>query len=253
MNTHPKFTLHFPRFVPKGQLQRLDWADQLLTAYDEKYKGALPLFPDDPDATEAYIAARKAELVLANELQRAVDNNEELYHGNINLRDHIFLGKDGDPDIIVTHPVTPQESSASRLKPGFFQRLLWMAHTLNANPLCNDNIRKDLGTFDPGPSHPDPATATVHPYDKSNGSHAKFYIPILDPVTQILVQCDYHDGNGKTFLAVLNRAHFTDSDHPFTETPSLRSYTFTPLGKNNEPIGILAHYSRTFTLKSEEL
>jgi hypothetical protein len=253
MNKQPQPHLYFPRFVPKIELLRLDWADQLVAGYDEKYKGALPLFPDDPDATNAYITAAKEDLTLAHQLHLVIDNNSELYHGNVDLRRHFFYGKNGDPAIIVTHPVTPQESSASRLNPGLFDRLLWMTRTISDHPLCTDNIRKDLGIFDPGPSHPDPATAQLHPHDQSTGNHAKFYIPILDPVRQILVECDYHDGNGKTFLAVLNRAHFTDNHHPFTETPSPRSYTFTPLGKDNEIIGITAHYSRTFTRKNEQI
>jgi hypothetical protein len=251
---HPtRYQIHFPRFVPKGELQRIDWAEQLLDGYDEKYKGALPLFLDDPDATEAYVTARKAETVQAKQLHLVVSNNGELYHGNIDLQNHFLLGRDGDPDIIVTHPITPQESSAARLKPGFFARILWMVHTISANPLCDDNIRKDLGIFDPGPSHPDPETATVHPYDQSDGTYAKFYTPILDPVTQILVECDYHDGKGKVFVAVLNRAKFTDQQHPFTDTPTQRDYTFTPLSKNNEPIGIVARYSRTFTRKVTDI
>jgi hypothetical protein len=253
MNKHYQYTVYFPRFVPKGELLRLDWGDQLVAGYDEKYKGAIPLFTDDPDATDAFIAAIKADLLLAHELHTVVDNNGELYHGNIDLRLRFYYGKNGDPEIIVTHPVSPQESSAARLKPGLFARLLWMARTISNHPLCTDNIRKDLGIFDPGPNHPDPATVQLHPHDQSTGSHAKFYIPILEPVRQILVECDYQDGKGKTFLTVLNRAHFTDRDHPFTETPSPRNYTFTPLGKDNEPIGIVAHYSRTFTRRSEEL
>jgi hypothetical protein len=53
-----KHQVYLPRFVPKGELPRLDWADQLVDGYDEKYKGALPLFPEDPDTTAEYIAAR---------------------------------------------------------------------------------------------------------------------------------------------------------------------------------------------------
>ena len=155
-------TLHLPRYVPKGELQRLDWGDQLVDGYAEKYKGALPLFPEDPEATAEYIAARQEELLQAHEMHLVVANNAELYHGNVDLRNHFYYGKDGDPEVIVTHPISPQESGASKLKPGLFARLLWMAHTISANPQCDDNIRKDLGIFDPGPPHPDPHTQVFH-------------------------------------------------------------------------------------------
>jgi hypothetical protein len=130
------------------------------------------------------------QLGQGDELVLVVDNDGELYHSNIDLRNHFLHGKDGDPDITVTRATPPLESSASRLKPGLLQRLVWMAHRLHELK-APENVLKALGIFDP-----DPATVELHPSDLSDGQYAKFYIPLLDPVRQVLIQCDYNDGQG---------------------------------------------------------
>jgi hypothetical protein len=128
-------------------------------------------------------------------------------------------------------------------------RLVWMAKRLHELK-APENVLKALGIFNPGPDRPVPAPGELRPSDLSDGQYAKFYIPLTAPVRQVLIQCDYHDGQGRQYVGVSDTAHFTDEDHPYTPTPQQRDYSFRPLGKNHRPIGKLSELTLTAVIGS---
>jgi hypothetical protein len=152
-NQKTQYQTYLPRFVPKGDKPRIDWGRQLTTEYQAKYKGAYPVI-DDPDELDAFLADLLTDLDLADELLLVVRNDEDLYHGNINLKNHFLYGRNGDPQITITHATPPLESGASKLKPGLLERLLWLARRI-IELKAPENVLKALEIFDPGPIHPD--------------------------------------------------------------------------------------------------
>ena len=242
------YHIYLPRYVPVGDIPRLVWGRQLVTEYKAVYQGAYPVL-DDPEALNELISSLLQGLDQADELLVVLGNASDLYHGNIDLKNHFLYGKDGEADITVTRATQPVESGASKLKPGLMQRLLWLAYRLHELG-APENILKALGIFDPGPQHTHPADVELHPSDISDGQIARFYIPLLDPVKMVRVDCDYHDGKGLTFVGISDAAHFDDDEHPFTTIPQQRDYTFRALGKGRKPIGKLSELSMTAVIGS---
>jgi hypothetical protein len=147
------YQIKFPRYVPTGDQPMIGWGRQLVTEYQAAYRADYPVIAD-PTALNAFLARLLADLDLADGLLLVVRNDKDLYHSNVNLKNHFLLGRDGEPDILVTRAAPPLESGADRLRPGLMERLLWLARRLHELG-APENVLKALQIFDPGPGRHD--------------------------------------------------------------------------------------------------
>ena len=241
--------LYFPRFVPTKELHRIDWGLQLVSDYRQAYRQKLPVMPD-PQALDLYLQRLLAELARADKILGALQAEKDAYHGHVSLKNKFLYGQDDSQGMMVNgSEIDWPALCGEQVSPGLFSRLVQLAYAISAHPACTDNIRKQLNIYNPGPARRDPALATVHPSDHNDGQLAKFYFRFNDPIEQVRIDCRYGHEPASQLVAITNRARVTDP-RPFTGEPVLRQYLFTPLGKDNLPIGIVTEYNLVAVTRS---
>ncbi|MDR1283054.1 MAG: hypothetical protein LBK99_19855 [Opitutaceae bacterium] len=228
-------------WFPTALKDQLEWATRHISGLEEV--GTLVGVPT------AFTTQARSDLASLRQLYDWRDKVDDLSKSYTQAAERLQWG-DGSPDPVVTQPVDPAllgiNKTVSR-QPALFPRLFNNIDTINKNPACKDDIRRQLAILPPEK----PAIDLLHLTPDARATFSGGYVTIKGhlpkPARFWQVHADYGDGEGRHLIGTITRARYIDQ-HPLPAKPVTWTYTIELHDTDGRTIGKVSVTSLTVWL-----
>jgi hypothetical protein len=217
-------------WFPGTAKEQIEWATRHISGLGEV--GARPGVPT------AFTTQARSDLGSLKELLAWRDKVDDLSRSYTQVAERLQWG-DGTTDPVITHPVDGAllgiNKTTSR-QPALYPRLFDNIDVMEQNPLCKDDIRRQLAILPPE----NPATDLLQLTPDAKATFSGGYVIIKGhlpaPARFWQIHADYGDEQGRHLIATVASARYTDH-HPLPAKPATWTYTIELHDKEGQTTG----------------